>query len=142
MTLSAALVLEARLAGTYGVIDRWMFPLEQHLALLTRQPWLAMHAQHPAIRQFGDFVLGLATTLPRRTTRRAYRGDSVIHSPILDIQGDVAWFFAHLGTLKNIDMLWLEVGEAEADRTLSEIREKRSLFSSGNPPILRKPTRR
>lgn len=37
LTLSAALVLEARLAGAYGVIERWMFPLEQHLALLTRQ---------------------------------------------------------------------------------------------------------
>jgi hypothetical protein len=77
-----------------------------------------MHAQQPAIRQFGDLVLGLATAPPKRTLRRAYRRDSVIHSPILDIQGDIVWFFAHFGTLKNIDMLWLEVGEAEADRTL------------------------
>ena len=54
--LAAALVLEARLARAYRMVDHWMFPLEQQLAGLLRQPWLAEGGSLSVLGEFRALI--------------------------------------------------------------------------------------
>jgi hypothetical protein len=100
VTLVAALVLEASLAGAWDVFDRWIEPLRSHIARFSRQSWLQSDQARPEAEKFERLLIsGLVEEPKVGPTPINQNILGVIRRPIVEIWGDAEWFLRWEGQL-------------------------------------------